>query len=204
MAKTTLAYGFFACVLAISLASGFGLYVVNRDRAVEQFQDRQLHAAFGVASTLRSEVGGLARTLRAIAEGTRLPTDERTIQRLLDDQFDCVEPPCFESAALYDATGRARYASMHPVGLGDEDIRQSLQWASDPSHQTGIRTAISSAETPSLVLLTPTPPSSRARSRSMRSSAGNSAWTKSGRDPPRWSSTAKATSSFTRGIPKCG
>ncbi len=54
MAKTTLAYGFFACVLVTSLASGYGLYVVNRERAVEQFQDRQVHAAYAVASTLRS------------------------------------------------------------------------------------------------------------------------------------------------------
>ncbi len=159
MAKTTLAYGFFACVLVTSIASGYGLYVVNRERAVEQFQDRQLHTAFGVATTLRSEVGGLARTLRLIAGAAAADGDPRTTQQLLDQQFECVESPCFESAALYDAGGRTRYALLHGiVGLSGDEVTRSLRWASDPAQRSRIRTAISTAETPSLVLMTPTLP----------------------------------------------
>lgn len=154
MGRSTLAYLFLACVLVTSVASGYGLYVVSRDRAVEQFQNRQLHTAFVVATTLRSELAGLARTLHTIADGMEYQTGAR-LSHVLDKQFGCAEPPCFDSAALYDAAGRVRYTSGHAVDLREDDVTQSLQWARDPGNRASVRTVISTSETPSLVLLTP-------------------------------------------------
>lgn len=155
MGRSTLAYGFFGCVLVISMASGYGLYAVNRDRAIEQFQDRQLHTALGVANTLRSELAGLARTLRTIADGMEYESTTQ-LTRTFEKQFGCAEPPCFAAAAVYDVKGSVQYSSPRSVDLSDEDVVASLEWARDPDHRAAVRTAVSTCDTPSLVLLTPT------------------------------------------------
>ncbi len=151
MARTILTYASLACLFAGSLGGGYTLYVLNRHRAVGQFQEQQHRTAHVVAATLGSELAGLSRTLQAIADAAVV--DARALGPLLERQLACVDAPCFVSMAAYDSAGRVRYSSGPAVGVGERDLRQLLPWALDPNGGT-VQTTISSSATPSLIILT--------------------------------------------------
>jgi signal transduction histidine kinase len=141
-----------ACVLAAAIYSGYGLYGQNRDRAVEQFQDQQHRTAQVVAAMLHAELGGLVRTLQAIADAVAL--DPRLLAKLLDRQDACEDPPCFTGLAVYDLAGAVRYVRGQAPRPDAEDLSRLLQWTGDADSVEHAQTLISSSPTPSLIVAT--------------------------------------------------
>ncbi|MBI2219963.1 MAG: hypothetical protein HYU53_01995 [Acidobacteria bacterium] len=147
--------GVIACVLVSAVAVGWRLHTYNKSRAIEDFQEHQLHTADVVAATLRAELTGAARTLRALSGAIARQPDVASVRAMLDEQVRCTEPPCFVGIAFYGADGRLAYAAGRSPGLSSPEIDAQARWAGDPANAGRMQTAVSSAVTPSLVFATP-------------------------------------------------
>ncbi len=144
--------GVLGSILATVLAGGYHLHELNRERAVEQFQQLEQHTANEIASLLQIELTGAARTLQAVAQ-TAPGADAHTLNDLVDRQQRCDEVPCFTAATLYGADGQTMATSRRQVDLAPADVADTLAWAAEPSHALTARTLISSPQPPSLILL---------------------------------------------------
>jgi signal transduction histidine kinase len=150
--RTRPAYALLACVLGAAVYSGYGLYGQHRDRAIQQFQDQQHRTAQVVAATLRSELQGLIRALRAIADATDV--DPRLLGPLLDRQGACGDPPCFSGLAVYDSSGAVRHVRGQPPRPGAEDLSRLLAWTAESDPARTAQILVSSSPSPSLIVAT--------------------------------------------------
>ncbi len=147
--------GVLACVLVTAVAAGWRLHANNKARAISDFQDRQLHTADVVAATLRAELTGTARTLRAFSESIARQPHPSAIRAMLDEQVRCSAPPCFAGITLYAPDGQRVHSAGRAIGLPPAETGVHARWAGEPASAGKVRTVVSSMAIPSLVFATP-------------------------------------------------
>ena len=151
MFTTRVVCGVLVSALLLSFAAGWQLHANNRERALKEYEDHLLHAADVLGATLHSELAGAARALRAFAAAAARYGDRDVSRDLLQDEMRCVDGPCFAGLALYKVDGAMQNTAGRPPGVTPAEIRV------DPTDATvlGVRTFLSSAAEPSLVLVAP-------------------------------------------------
>jgi hypothetical protein len=126
----------------------------NRERAIDPVQQLELNTAEKLAALLESELGGVSRTLRAVAHA--VAADPHAIDHVLDQQDRCSENLCFTALAILGSDGVQRPAKGRPLALTNVELADSVDWMHRAPHDS-VRVAITSPRPPSLVVFTPTP-----------------------------------------------
>lgn len=155
MVRTSASIGILASVVATVLLGGYRLHALNRDRALEQFQQMELHTAQELAAILETELTGAARTLRVVARTLPSASRAQSLQDILSRQVRCEDVPCFTSLAVLDAAGMPREMAGRPLDLPPPELAAAAALASELANAGRVRAVISSPQPPSLVLLTP-------------------------------------------------
>jgi signal transduction histidine kinase len=153
MFKTALAFVFIAGVLVVSAATAYRLHGANRDRAIQQFQEQQLHAAHAVAAMLESELASVSTTMRVAA--VHLADDREDAGRQMQEVFACAAPPCISAAALYEPGGAVSLAYDRAPAVSADEIQAALSWARDLRGRDRLLRVLSATGGPAIVLFTP-------------------------------------------------
>ncbi|MFI5179543.1 MAG: ATP-binding protein [Vicinamibacterales bacterium] len=159
MLRTTATVGILACILITVLLGGYRLHALNRDRAIEQNQQKEQHTADELAALRETELTAAARTLRVLATSLPPTPPARALENVLSAQDRCSESPCFTGLAVLDADGTPRHEAGRLGDLRPPELAGAGAWARDAANAGRVRTIISSPQPPSLVLITPVPAS---------------------------------------------
>ncbi|HZT75843.1 MAG TPA: ATP-binding protein [Vicinamibacterales bacterium] len=142
--------------LAALLAAGW-LHAANRERALVDFQDHQLHTADAFADVLRSELSGSARTLQTLAAAIAAQPNGGRATPQIDAQTQCWEAPCFTGLATYDADGGLVYATVHPPEIDATQVQDALLWARS-ANTAAVRALVPKSRIPALLVAVPASP----------------------------------------------
>jgi len=153
--RTKLSLGVLACIVITVMAIGYHYNAVNRDKALAQFEQLELHTAGKLAALLGSELDGASRTLQTLAATLPASPSSTVLDDVLERQERCDRRPCLTTLALVDADGEPRHVAGRPIALTRAELASAAAPGGDRKHAGRVR-AIVSSQRPAVVLMTPT------------------------------------------------